>query len=716
MAEITSQQCGFSNDDFLASVDNSEEAGVDVRSDDVELVENTSIFTGSVEVLRGGQELTADRASYNKLSGDIIAEGNVQIRDNDMILNSNMAEWSLTKDEGTVTDAKYRLREGHIRGEAESIFRAGIEKTKIKNGTYTTCAPGDNAWVLKSEKVDLDHVEAVGVARDVVVKVAGVPVFYSPYLSFPLNDERKSGFLTPSVGLSDDNGFQLAMPYYWNISPNKDATITPRYMSERGLMLEGQFRYLESKHQGQIDAGFLASDNQKNSRGTDNPFFNEDRKHFSIQHASYFTSRLRANIDYSYVSDISYLEDFGNNLSLASTTHLNRLLNVGYYADNWKLTGRLQGYQTVTNAAEPYQRLPQIQFQGAWPEQAFGLSYKMQAEYVDFDHDELVHGQRFDLEPSVSLPLRSNSGFITPRLALHHTQYKLDGNGVSLPDNSPSRTLPVSSIDSGLFFERETTLFNSDYAQTLEPRAFYLHIPERNQDDIPIFDTGLRTFSMGRIFSHDRFTGSDRVGDTNQLSLALTTRFINKQTGREKFRATLGQIQYFSDRKVSLNGAPVETESDSDMVAEIAASIAKEWTLRGEMQWDPSSNRSNNMSAIALNYRGDKGHIFNVSHRYRRDDLEQFDVSARIPLNKQWSIIGRWYHSMKDNRTLEGLAGIEYDSCCWATRLVLRDYVNNSFDEQRNMAIFFQVELKGLGNFGQNSQSLLERSILGYGS
>ncbi|MDH5592296.1 MAG: LPS assembly protein LptD, partial [Gammaproteobacteria bacterium] len=277
-----------------------------------------------------------------------------------------------------------------------------------------------------------------------------------------------------------------------------------------------------------------------------------------------------------------------------------------------------------------------------------------------------------------------------------------------------------ASIDSGLFLERDMTLFGGSYIQTLEPRAFYLYIPERNQADIPVFDTSLRTFSMGQLFAYNRFSGSDRVGDTNQLSLALTSRIIDQQTGRENLRVSLGQIQYFHDRKVSITNT-VETQSDSDMVAEIAASISNEWTARGEIQWNPHGDTSN-MSAMQVAYRGENGRLLNVSHRYRRDQentengLEQIDVSARVPFNRQWSLVGRWYKSLKDNRTLEGLAGIEYDSCCWATRLVVRDYVNDALDDDRNLAIFFQIELKGLGNFGQKAETLLERSILGYGS
>ena len=715
-AEQSTEQCGFSNDDFLSITSNPEESPIDVKADRAQFVDGgTSIFTGDVEVVRSGQELKSDRATYNKLSGQVTAQGNVQIRDSAMILNSKRAEWSLTNDSGLMTDAKYRLKESHARGSAAKVNRQGKLQTKLDSATYTTCAEGDNAWLLHASKVNLDHVAAIGSARNVVVRVGDVPVFYTPYISFALNDERKSGFLVPSIGSTSKTGFDLRAPYYWNIAPEMDATITPRYMSDRGIMVNGEFRYLTKGYRGNIDAAFLASDDLEDDGDNVNPYYGEDRKHFSWQHNSQLASRLYTNIDYNYVSDNNYLEDFGSGLSLVSTTHINRQVRMAYHADSWNLTGGLKGYQTLTDAVKPYQRLPEIRFQSQLPEQFGGMTYALNAEYVDFAHDTKVAGQRFDIEPVISLPLRSSAAFITPRIALRHSRYELDANSNTIADSRLSRTLPISSIDSGLFFEKELTVANTNFIQTLEPRAFYLYIPERNQDDIPLFDTGLNTFSMGQLFSHNRFSGSDRIGDTNQLSLAITTRFIDKQTGREKFHATLGQIQYYSNRNVTLNSSAAETQSDSDMVAEVVAAITDEWMARGQMQWDPHGDTTN-MSAASVAYRGNNGGLLNFSHRYRRDDLEQVDISAKIPINRQWNVIGRWYHSLKDSRRLEAMAGVEYDSCCWATRLVVRDYINSSTDQESNLAIFFQIELKGLGNFGQDTDSLLQKSILGYGS
>jgi len=708
-------QCRTNTDDFLA-VGKSDDGIMDVQATDAQLVkEGVSLFTGDVEILRNGQELKSDRATYERVTGQVIATGNVQMRDSEFILNSKRAEWDTVKDRGYAFKSKYRLRTNHGRGKANQLYRQGVTTTTLKKATYTTCAEGNNAWLLKSSNVVLNHEKSVGMAKNLVVKVKGIPILYSPYMSFPLDDKRKSGFLTPTIGSNNESGMTVTTPYYWNISPNKDASFTPRYMSERGLMLDGEFRYLNKSSSGEINADFLASDSLEKKDTAENPYFNEDRKHFSAKHRGRLGARWSTDVDYNYVSDNAYLEDFGASLSLVSTTHINRHLNLDYSGDNWNFSGRLQGYQTLTNASKPYQRLPQLRINGSFPDKWMGLTYDIDSEYVVFDHATSIAGQRFNIEPSIRFPWTSAAAFITPRVALRHTRYDLDRSVNVGGTATPNRTIPISSVDSGLFFERDLHFLKSRYVQTLEPRAYYLYVPERDQFDIPIFDSGLRGFSMGQLFAYDRFSGVDRVGDANQLSLSLTSRIINQQTGKENIRLTVGQIQYFKDRVVALSSTSAsDTQSDSDMVAEFVASLADEWTMLGSIQWDHHEN-SSNVSALQLRYKSENGRLLNIAHRYRRSSLEQADISARLPLNSKWSVVGRWYHALNDHRTLEGLAGVEYDSCCLTSRIVVRNFINSTSEQERNLAIFFQLELKGLGNFGQQTKELLDRSILGYG-
>lgn len=725
--------CQFGYEDvFLPVTDlDPEQSPIDVKADEVQLPENgTSIFTGNVEINRPGQQLTADRATYRRATGDMTANGNVRLRDSEMIVDAEQAEWSMLNDEGRMLDAEYRIRQAHARGGATHLLRQGVTSTDLRNATYTTCPEGNDAWQLKASEVHLNHETAVGEAENVVVRLGGIPIFYTPYINFPLNDERKSGFLIPSVGMSSENGFDVLVPYYFNIAPNMDATLMPRYMAERGLMLGGQFRYLFEFGEGELGASYLNSDDQKNDGDELNPNYGEDRQLFTWQHRSYFDNRWRALVDYNYVSDDEYFSDFGTSLNVSSRTHLNRLVETGYRGDVWDFTARLQGYQSLADVSEQYKRLPQLLLQGYLPDQALGLSYEMEAEYVEFDHNDKVDGQRINFEPVVSLPMGTAGFYATPRVALNHTQYSLRNDATGNFDDNASRTVPISSFDTGLIFERDMDWGNGNYIQTLEPRAFYLHIPYRDQSDIPDFDTTLSTFNMLQLYSYDRFIGRDRIGDANQLSLGATTRIIDEQTGEEKLRFTLGQIRYFDERRVTLPGDPVQNDSDSDMVAEAMAYITEEWSAQGEIQWDPSEMQSN-MSSVGLRYRGENGGIFNIFHRYRRDEptqpntitaLEQLDVSASLPINERWSMFGRWYRALDTGETLESLAGLQYDSCCWSARVAMRSYIDSYYDDtideyassDRNNAIYFQIELKGLGAFGNQTDSLLERSIRGF--
>ncbi|AFJ03630.1 Outer membrane protein Imp [Methylophaga frappieri] len=705
------------------------ESEVNVDADDAQFVEQgTSVFTGNVEVSRGNQQLNANRATYNHLYQEVTAQGDVTLRDSEIKVSADQAEWSLQEDQGAMIDADYLLRQQNARGEASHVFRQGVRRTLLKNASYTTCTEEDEFWVLEADNVDLDHDEAVGRARDVVLRMGGLPVFYTPYISFPLNDERKSGFLVPSIGNSDETGFDVSTPYYWNIAPNQDATLTPRYMSDRGMMLNAEYRYLTSNNQGLFDVGYLGSDNLRRDGEVTNPYYQEDRKHFTWQQQGRFSDRWSNYIDYNYTSDRNYLEDFSGNLSLSSTTHLRRLAQVNYHGDIWRFAARAQGYQTLfLDVEEPYQMLPQLTLRGFLPDQALGLTYELDTEFTAFDSDDRVTGQRFDFEPAISLPWGNAGAFMTPRVAVKQSYYNLDNvdRQPAYQEENISRTVPIVSLDSGLVFERPLTFANKGYIQTLEPRAFYLYIPERNQDDIPLFDTTMRTFTMGSLFSHDRFTGPDRVGDANQLSLALTSRIIDATTGRQKFALTLGQIQYFSDRDVGLQtNQRRDDRSDSDYIAEVIAEITKNWTASGQIQWNPDADETT-LSSVQLRYRGDNGAIFNIGHRYRREGeldtaysniigLEQVDISASLPINDTWSVIGRYYRSLDDQRTLETLAGVQYNSCCWATRFVFRDYINDINSDDRNTAFFIEIQLKGLGSFGNSTDSLLQESIIGY--
>jgi len=694
-----------------------------LSADSAELTKDgVSTFRGNVVITRADQRLLADAVDYDREKESALAKGNVSLEDNSIAIRGDELKLNLKEDKSRVSQADFDLYDRHARGTADSLRRDGVKNTtRLKNTTYTTCPAGNSDWELNADKIKLLHNEGIGIAENVSVNFKGIPFFYSPVLTFPIDDRRKSGILTPTFGNSDESGAEFAIPYYWNIAPNRDATITPRILSKRGLQLGGEYRYLSQpsagviSSEGIISAEYLASDNE---------FNDEDRYLFSYKNNSQFTSRFRATADLNYVSDDEYFEDLGNNITLTSTTHLERRLDATYSGDFWSLTGRLQGYQTlddtIARTSRPYERLPQVVFNANLPDQHFGLDYGLRAEAVHFNRDDSVTGTRYDLSPSVSLPLRNSYGFITPKIGLRYTSYSLD-NTFAGSNDSPDRSVPIFSVDSGLYFDRETSFGGRAITQTLEPRLYYLNVPKRSQNNLivdeqgqsVVFDSGLFDFSFDQLFRENRFSGADRIGDANQLTAALTTRFIDQASGIERASASIGQIYYFEDREVTLPNGLVEDDNSSDIVAEVSARFTRSLSARAGLQWDPHS-RETEKGVVSVRYQSADDQILNFAYRQRTNLLEQTDFSVSWPINRQWSAVGRWNYALDQERTIDAFAGLEYESCCWIVRVVGREFINDLSQDDENFALMFQLELKGLSSFGDRVKKFLGRGILGY--
>jgi len=691
------------------------QAEIKLSADEAELSKKgVSSFKGNVIIQRADQRLNAEDVSYDREKELVTAKGNVSLHENDISISSDDIRVDLKSDQTAVNNASFDLYDRHGRGEAKQLFRDGKKNiTRLDHSSYTTCPPGNDDWKFKADKIELDHDEGVGKAESVSVNFKGIPFFYAPSLTFPIDDRRKSGLLTPTFGNDDDSGTEIALPYYWNIAPNRDATITPRILSKRGLQLGGEYRYLSRTSKGQVNAEYLASDNEYND---------EDRYLFSYKNNTTFSRHFTARADINYVSDDEYFEDLGRNINLSSTTHLARHIDLRYATDFWDFTGRIEGYQTLDDTVNtrPYERLPQFVFNAHYPDQHFGLQYDLQAEAVFFDRRDGATGNRLDIQPSVSLPLSNSYGFITPKIGVRYTRYNLEDT-LAGTDDSPDRTVPIFSIDSGLFFDRDTEIGGRAITQTLEPRLYYLNIPERKQDNLvvdeasnqTVFDSSLFDFSFDQLFRENRFTGADRVGDANQLTAALTTRFIDNASGLERASASIGQIFYFEDREVSLPGGAVETDSSSDIVAEVSARLTKDLSARAGIQWNPHDSETDK-GTVALRYQSDAKSIVNFGYRYRRGLLEQTDFGFSWPINNQWSAVGRWNYALDEETTIDAFAGLEYESCCWAVRVVGREYINDLGDDDRNFALLLQLELKGLTNFGDKVKKFVGRGILGY--
>jgi len=665
-----------------------------------------STFEGYVVVQRADQILTTETAVYNRNKDILTAKNGFTLWDKRFVINGAKVELR-PKQEGAMTNAHYWLLNRRARGYAQKVDKQSKYIAHFEQTTYTTCAPGKEVWRLQAGKITLNDAKARGTARNVTIHVLGMPIFYTPYLSFPLSEARQSGLLMPQFGVSDEVGTEFSIPYYLNLAPNYDATFTPRMMSRRGLLLKTDFRYLTQSAGGDLKLEYLPNDRARD----------ENRLSASFQHNGAITARWATNIDFNYASDERYFEELGNSLRIASITHLERRADLYYYGNGWRGLGRLQSFQTLDTSlsSRPYQRLPQLLFKTVLPQQNRKLNTALQAEFVRFDRNtEIVGaiGNRVDLKSNFSFPLRSFGTFVIPKLSLLYTHYDLSNVGVD-DKTTHKRSLFRFSTDSGLFLERNINWWGKNFVQTLEPRVYYRYTPYKDQSDIPIFDTGRYDLSFLQLFRENSFSGADRIDDGHQISFGMTSRLLGSNSGIEHLRLSLGSIYYFRDRRVILPDEEIGTDHTSNLIGEIAAQVAKNWRASGTLRWNPH-NRNTEQTVMRIRYHSDSQNIFNISYRLRDNSLEQIDTSVHWSLASRWHLLGRWNLSIPDDKTLETFTGLEYSSCCWAVRGVARRYLNSADGSEYLNGFFLQFHLKGLGGVGKKADAFLEESIPGF--
>lgn len=668
-------------------------------------------FIGDVQVIHGDLKMRSDSLLLNRLTREADASGRFVAVKPDFRIAGSAAHYQLATRTAQVENAEYRLTTARARGHADSAELLDDGRSRYRNISYTTCRPGNDEWLLTADALELDHDEGLGTADDAGLRFFGVPLLYAPTMTFPIDDRRRSGVLLPSVGYGNKTGVDIAVPYYFNLAENYDLTVTPRLMSRRGLMLGGEFRYLTESSRGELEAELLPHDSEYEGD-------NDIRGAIGLRHRSQFSDRSRGDIRFGHVSDNQYLEDLGESLVATSATHIEQAGELRYSAPTWSLLGRVQRYQTIDDAIarsnRPYARLPQVRFNLRDANGIGGTTYHLDAEYVNFHRDDSVGGQRIDLFPAISLPMREIWGYVTPKIGARYTGYQLTDQAAGQSD-SPSSASGLLSVDSGLFFERATGYFGTAAIQTLEPRFFYLNVPSGDQGDQPVFDSAAIDFSFGNLFRENRYSGADRFADANQATLALTSRYLSSSSGAELLRASIGQIYYFDDRDVTLPGERTATDSTSPVVAELSARLGQGWRATGGIEWDPHEGSNGNVDqALAqLTYRGTDQRAFNAAYRLRDGEVEQTDVAFAWPVGPQVRLVGRHNYSLLDNRMLEAIAGIEYRRCCWRVRTLLHSYSSGT-DDDHNLGFLLQLELNGLGRIGNDIEDILERSIYSY--
>jgi LPS-assembly protein len=612
-----------------------------------------------------------------------------------------------------IDNARIWVPLNHLRGQATQVVLTGGQRMNLTGAAVTSCMQGNNDWVIKASELRLDRRKNQAVARHARLKVFNVPVLYSPYLSFPIAG-RKSGLLAPDMGTSNTSGTEIALPYYWNIAPHRDATLTPRYFSKRGVQLQTEFRYLNPNNKGKVVAEYLADDS----------LYQKDRSFVYLQHNATPAPGWRADLEYREASDKDYLNDFGGDLVASNQDFLERRLNVNYKARNWNADALALDYQTLDKTlapqSQPYSMLPKVRFDTTLlpvtSVAGAGMQFQFNSELVNFDRSDSLTGRRLDVFPQLQWPLRKVYGFLIPRLAMHYTRYQLQ-NQFPGTQQDPDRSVPMASIDSGLFFERDLR-WGSAVLQTLEPRLFYLYVPYRDQSRLLVndsgreqtFDSAATQLSLSQMFRDNRFSGLDRIGDANQLSASLTSRFYNNQ-GKELFTASAGQIFYFSDRKVTLPGQAVQTEPRSDLILEVRSQWAAHTYTTVQFLWDDQQSEAGRGS-FNFRYKPHQDKMFNLGYRYEKDAIDQADATVIWPMQRQWKMLLRWHYSMRDESTLEDIQGLQYDSCCWAVRLVHRRYVAEIDNGHYQESWLLQFELKGLANVGNDINQLFTEGRL----
>ncbi|GAA5216125.1 LPS assembly protein LptD [Corallincola platygyrae] len=639
-------------------------------------------FQGDVQLKQGDRTLQADHVSVDREQQRVNAEGGIRYSDGWLDISSEKLSADVTTGTAELTKAEYQFSGQLGRGKAERIALESGNLVVLEEGSFTTCPEGDNSWELRADEVIINGDEEWGESWGSWVYIKDTPVIYVPYFTFPVSDKRKSGFLFPSVGNSSDNGFEMQTPWYWNIGPSMDATITPRYMSDRGTQLITEYRYLTERHYGQFNLEYMNKDDS---------LINEDERYlFHWEQETRWNKHWRGYFDYTTISDDNYLNDLGSDVASSTDNRLERTADVGYYEKDWQVNIRLLDYEELGDSLSSHRMLPAIEATFREPEVLPYVDFDLYSEVVYFDHrdSDIPTASRLHIEPTLSVPLGGPSYTLLTEAKLYQTFYEQNTKDEpfnEIFDSSVSRTLPSFRMFGSLNFERDASIFGDSYLQTLEPKAQYVYVPHENQDNIGIYDTNQLQYDYDSLFRARRYVGLDRIADANQLTLGATTRFIDERS-RERLRFSLGQIYYLSDSEVTLTDDTTQvTESHSALAAELDVFLDQNWYFHNEVQYDTSEGKTLK-NASMINYQPEPNKRIQLNHRYlpeitETDKVNQLGVLASWPLTDGIQMVGSWYKDLEENRSIETYLGLQFESCCYAIRVGYHRYLNTNFPD-----------------------------------
>jgi LPS-assembly protein len=696
-------------------------------------------LSGHVVVHQGQRQIKANRLQYNRNNNSLRTQGGIDYTDPLVHVTGSGGSYSPTRG-ARFESANFSLVQRSARGAAKEMQLSPQGLMRLEDVTFTTCPVNDQSWVLRATKIVLDTKEKVGTGRNARIDFKGVPILYLPWVSFPLGNVRKSGFLFPAIGNTSNGGAEVSVPYYFNIAPNADFTFEPTEYSRRGPDVGGDFRYLTQRQRGELDWDYLPNDS----------VYHAERSRVQLENVTELPGNFRLTLDGENVSDTRYFEDFSTGPEGTSTPFLDRQAVLSYRDVHWNIQGMAQQFQTIDSTLpldeRPYARVPDLTVSADY---GWGpgdlVRYGFDSEVVDFRRSTGVTGWRLDLYPTTSLNIEGPGYFVRPSVAYRATEYQLSDTLPGQP-SSPTRTLPIASLDTGLELERAAGS-HDQRTVTLEPRVMYLYVPYRNQSELPVFDTEVPDLDPVELFRTNRYVGADRMGDANQVSAGITTRLLNALDGRQYLTATFGQEYYFTNPRVTLPGELPRTDGRSDLVAQLALTAFQHWSADAGVQWDPQSSEMQR-ALVEVQYHPAPDRIVNVGYRFERGiyeeaalvsaqqgqgpvcgtpvtpscNVEQVEVSSAWPIGRSWSVFARGVYSLADHEALERFAGFEYRACCWSLRLGARRYVgarpttSTARTGPQDTGIWLQLELTGLASVGSASDVSLAQEIPGYTS
>ena len=692
-----------------------------IEADSLEnMIDRKLKASGNATLSKSDQRIKADLIEYDQISEELYARGNVILETSSSRIEGAELEYSLSSQTGTIPNASFSTKldnqdsifNNTLRGTASLIFIESDNKKSGENFKITTCEADQDDWYIKASEAEINQKSQRLVAKDVQLEFFGLPVLYSPYANFSFNDQRKSGFLVPSIGSTSRSGLEIATPYYFNLSPNSDATITPRYLGKRGLQMAGEYRYLDKNYNGSSAVEYMPKDDAKSDR--------DDRYYVGLMHNHNFGNGFSGIIRYEDVSDDDYFSDLSSLVSQTSRVSLPQEAKISYNSSDLNATLIAQKFENLTSAS-PYERMPSLQvsynktFEDIYGNNQFETDSHLELTQFERNNDFVgssPHGSRFTARPSLSAPFEASYGYIKPKIILDMKYYDLEGTSTSSKDIF----IPTFSLDNALYFDRTFSLDNQSYAQTFEPRIFYSYTNYEDQSMLPMFDTALIDLNQNSIFSENQFVGGDRVMDSHQITIGASTRITNNK-GLEKLFLTIAQRFYLDDRKVlqesQFSNSDYQSDS-SDIFLSLGSSISKGFKISAEHQYNMDEETTNRL-AFGAKYNPDIGKFVNASYRFINDpndgtDIRQVNIAGQWPINSGWSSVGRYQYDLEDHGVIEALAGLNYDAGCWTSSILLHRF-SLATNDKANYTLFFMLELGNLGKVETGGDGALEEAL-----